>query len=230
MGQDLQLGHDLSVQKKLGHVQSPLGDLKTQLLTKLPQLTLKLHYQIINGGLIDLFAMVLLGHLQHFLLTAFNISVKHCSFLFLSCNPAIKIWSLLPDGLPHFQVHLQVSIWKFRKHHDHDYKEQTTRKRLAKLPQCLSCLAFGKDGYNNYNYNHNHNNYLPGKKKGAEIVLTFLASESHFLRLDSRVLFSSIASVSFSCASDAVASALSRRLRSKPCSGILATRSKQSST
>lgn len=167
MGQDLQLGHDLSVQKKLGHVQSPLGDLKTQLLTKLPQLTLKLHYQIINAGLIDLFAIVLLGHLQHFLLTAFNVSVKHCSFLFLSCNPAIKIWSLLPDGLPHFQVHLQVSIWKFRKHHDHDFKEQTTRKRLAKLPQCLSCLAFGKDGYNNYNYNHNHNNYLPGKKGGG---------------------------------------------------------------
>ena len=42
-----------------------------------------------------------------------------------------------PDGLPHFQVHLQVSIW-IRKHHDHDYKEQTTKKRLAKLPQCLS--------------------------------------------------------------------------------------------
>ena len=163
MGQDLQLGHDLSVQKKLGHVQSPLGDLKTQLLTKLRQLALKLLYQIIDAGLIDLLVIVLLGHLPHFLLTAFNFSVKHCSFLFLSCNPAIKIWSLLPDGLPHFlvllrfiplpTVHLQVSIWKCRKHHDHDYEEQTTKKRLANLPQCLSCLALGKDGYNNYNYN-----------------------------------------------------------------------------
>ena len=193
MGKDLQLQNDLSVQKKLGHVQLPLGDLKTQLLTKLRQLALKLLYQIINAGLIDLLVIVLLGHLPHFLLTAFNFSVKHCSFLFLSCNPAIKIWSLLPDGLPHFQVllryiplptvHLQVSILKFRKHYDHDYEEQTTKKRLAKLPQSLYCLALGKkDGYNHYNYNHNHDNYLPKQKKA--IVLTIAGLRKPFREIE----------------------------------------------